>query len=1256
MNASYKILPTDLFVRTVKHNFDIEHVFLLGAGASKSSGVPTAEECIWEWKKEIFESNNIDKLDQYRDLDWNSDSAKKIIQDWLDNAGSYPSANDPKEYSFYAETSFLNSKTRRKYFEGLFQGKNPSAGYKLLCLLAQSGMAKIIFTTNFDGLFVKAAYQTDITPKEITIETADLIHQPITGKNILCVALHGDYKYAELKNTEKELDNQSEDFKNALKFHLYDKHLIVLGYSGRDKSLMSALESAYSVKGSGALFWCGYKDEVSQEVENLLNKVVENDREAYFVPTEGFDEILRDIARYCFSDNEGFQEKLSKIVQIKSVRSPDEEIQVEPVFEALNVVKRDINFKSSPEIVVSAPLTKQQHDFYNSSFLAELTTASFIGTWSETADSDKDIIGRLSKKRYFDWIVNLREVLHHKETPLKLTNGVWTVSDRMALWKVLGNRVFDDHLEQFKDCAIEVLKELDPQFELPANERYAASIHGKVLKHSPGLRKGMAETLALLGNYGAILTNCTQHKPESTAVLSLREIFEHADWKLWGSINDLLPTLAEAAPGEFLHAVEDALRQTPCPFDELFAEEGTGITGRNYMTGLLWALEGLAWSEEYLVRVAVILAELASHDPGGNWANRPANSLTTILLPWYPQTIAPVDKRITSIKAIRTDFPDVAWKVLLTLLPNQHQTSSGTHKPRWRNILPEDWKPKVTNKDYWDQVIGYAELTIEMAREDLDKLTELVGNLDNLPKPSFDAMLEHLSSVAITGLPESQRLPIWTSLTDFVRKHRRFADAKWALNAEIVARIETTANSLSPTSPEGLHRRLFTNRDFDLYEENGDWTEQRERLNERRQQAIKEILKVSGLKGVISFIGAVEAPSQVGWALGAIAGHEIDIDLLPNYLDVENIKHQHFASGFVGSRYQHQGWQWVDGLDRANWSLMQSCQVLTYLPFDDATWRRANEWLSESERIYWQKVTVNPYQCNSDLLPAIDNLLDAARPQAAIDCLHYRLYNKLPLDRERTVRALLDAVSSKESVNTIDSYHITELIKELQNDSATDPNDLFNVEWAYLTLLDRYRDAEPKFLERRLATQPEFFCEVIRLVYRSKNEDKQGEEPDEQKKAISTNAWRLLHEWKRPPGLQEDGTFSAKDFEAWLEYVKTSCAESGHLEVAMITVGGVLLHCPADPKGLWIAQPVAKALNAIDVEKMRSGFRTEVFNSRGVHWVDPTGKPELELAAQWREKADAVENAGFARFAAILKDLAESYAHEAERVIKDHKD
>jgi hypothetical protein len=75
---------------------------------------------------------------------------------------------------------------------------------------------------------------------------------------------------------------------------------------------------------------------------------------------------------------------------------------------------------------------------------------------------------------------------------------------------------------------------------------------------------------------------------------------------------------------------------------------------------------------------------------------------------------------------------------------------------------------------------------------------------------------------------------------------------------------------------------------------------------------------------------------------------------------------------------------------------MQSCQFLMYLPFETETWQRAAAWLGTYEKTYWKKVPVNPFQTVSDLLFAVDKLLEALRPQAAIDCLHYRLYKRCP--------------------------------------------------------------------------------------------------------------------------------------------------------------------------------------------------------------------------------------------------------------------
>jgi hypothetical protein len=254
------------------------------------------------------------------------------------------------------------------------------------------------------------------------------------------------------------------------------------------------------------------------------------------------------------------------------------------------------------------------------------------------------------------------------------------------------------------------------------------------------------------------------------------------------------------------------------------------------------------------------------------------------------------------------------------------------------------------------------------------------------------------------------------------------------------------------------------------------------------------------------------------------------------------------------------------------------------------------------------------------------------------------------LDKSYTVRALLEAVHSAEAIDSMTVYNICELIKALQNADDTDPDDLCRVEWEYLPLLNDYNGAAPKSLENRLATQPEYFCEIIRLVYRSTKEDEAQKDISEKEQTIATNAYRLLEKWRIPPGTHSDGTFSEEQFTQWLKKAKEICIESGHIDRAQYYIGKVLVGSPPDPKGLWLNETVAEALNAKDAEKMREGFRYAIFYPKeGVRTVDPSGKEQRQFAQKYREKADEVENSGYQRLATALRELAADYDFDAER-------
>ncbi|MFW5487947.1 MAG: hypothetical protein ACNI3A_05985 [Desulfovibrio sp.] len=876
-----------------------------------------------------------------------------------------------------------------------------------------------------------------------------------------------------------------------------------------------------------------------------------------------------------------------------------------------------------------------------------LALAVLIGGWEDNSPCDSETIQQLLGISYDEWLNKARIILPCSDSPLSLKNGTWKIINRAELWSQLGSHILDKNLDTFMSLAVSVLKEQDPAFELPAEERYAASIRGKVLKCSHVLREGIAEGLAMLGNQPESCCNCSQEKAETTCALAIQDILSNADWKLWGSLNNLLPALAEAAPENFLDAVEKTMRLIPCPFDELFSQEGKGITGSNYLTGLLWALEGLAWDEQYLVSVCVTLGELASHDPGGQWANRPSNSLATILLPWLPQTLATVEKRKVAVEAILKERPDIAWDLLVQLLPDQMQTSSGTHKPSWRKTIPEDREKGISTKEYWEQVNFYAELAVKAASKETTKLSVLIDLCNKLPKPVLGQLLQTLASQPILGLPEEQRLPLWNHLINLANRHRKFSKAKWSLSEELILRIEHVAEQLAPQTPFYLYQHLFTNHNHELYEENGDWKEQQKKLNTRREKAILEIFQESGTEGVIRFAESVPAPDKAGFALGAVNEDTIENALLPLFLDSTDHKRKAFISSFIRSRCHLKGWEWCDLIDKQNWTHKQIGQFLAYLPFTEEAWKRASDWLRKDEKEFWSRTLAIAYQADENLAFAIAKLIKYGRPNAAINCLARMLHAQLPLDTDLCVKALTAAISSNEPSNATDKYNIIKLIKVLQTESSVNEEDLYKVEWAYVPLLNHDDEAAPQLLETKLANDPKFFCKMIQLIYRSQKKEQPSEAPNEKSKADATNAWRLLNEWRTPPGIQADGTFNGEYFTEWLQRVKDICTESGHLDVALIHVGHILIHTPPDPTGLWIHRTVADALNAREADKMRRGFSTGKYNSRGVYTVDPTGKPERELAEQYLSKAEEIENAGFHRIAVTLRELAKSYNREA---------
>ena len=318
--------------------------------------------------------------------------------------------------------------------------------------------------------------------------------------------------------------------------------------------------------------------------------------------------------------------------------------------------------------------------------------AWLAGAWSERRSGDLDVVSTLLDSPYDDARDDLREVARTADPLITVTGDSWSVVAPLQVWDHGHGRLNAGDLSRLEAAVQTVLGAIDPALELPVEDRWKAGIYGKTRVHSADLRRGLATSLALLGARGDALNlgggRTARTWAEGVVFSLLERANQDVTGQLWASLSDILPLLAEAAPDVFLRAVQEGVSGDDPVLRKLFVDQGDALSVNSPHTGLLWALEALAWSAQHLGLAADMFARLAEIDPGGRLSNRPAASLAAIFRPWLPQTSASAESRLSVLDAIRAQHEDIGWSLLLDLLPQSHAVGMYSHGPIFR-----DWKP-----------------------------------------------------------------------------------------------------------------------------------------------------------------------------------------------------------------------------------------------------------------------------------------------------------------------------------------------------------------------------------------------------------------------------------------------------------------------------------------------------------------------------------------------------------------------------------
>lgn len=277
-------------------------MWLLGAGASASAGIPTAWDMTWDFKQTLFVSQRHVSSQAVADL--SSPVIRARLQDHINSSETLPPSGRPDEYAALFEAAYPAEGDRRTYLDAKMTGAKPSYGHLALATLMRAGLTRLIWTTNFDPLVADACakvYDATGPLSTVALDASDLATQLISeGRWPIEVKLHGDFHSRRLKNTRDELRHQDAQLRHVLIDSCRRSGLIVVGYSGRDQSIMDALEEALEREGAfpGGLFWLHRGTDLPlPRVGQLLSHAKSAGTEAALVRVESFDEILRDLMR-----------------------------------------------------------------------------------------------------------------------------------------------------------------------------------------------------------------------------------------------------------------------------------------------------------------------------------------------------------------------------------------------------------------------------------------------------------------------------------------------------------------------------------------------------------------------------------------------------------------------------------------------------------------------------------------------------------------------------------------------------------------------------------------------------------------------------------------------------------------------------------------------------------------------------------------------------------------------------------------------
>ena len=883
-----------------------------------------------------------------------------------------------------------------------------------------------------------------------------------------------------------------------------------------------------------------------------------------------------------------------------------------------------------------------------------LVPFALIGVWHTQSDADCEIVSQLTETTHGDVELRVLKLLSCEESPIWSKGQYCGVASKIDSLFATCNWVTKEQIERFFDCAQLVLSETDPALELPEDQRFAAALYWKTRNHTKELRESICETLVILSVHGEQLFDTRFGKlPEQYVSSLVRSLLTPLSLEKLLSHDRDLPWYAEASPREFLEIIEADLRESEPVVISLMKTFNSNSFTSPSRTGLLWALECLAWKNP--TEVCLILAKLAKVSIKDNYSNTPINSLKAIFRSWMPQTAAPLEGRMTTLEMIIQRFPNIGWQICMDQIDTGHDFATGSYRPRWRSDASGAGEPVETKEEDRRFRLQALELLLSRQKFDHNMLEDLIQVL-NLLDPQYQKRIWTLVNKWADNETDDVAKII---LSEMIRK---YVLTRWGrgYSADAKESAKALRAKLHVSNPVLQHSWIFQSEwiELDMDDRENDevdefYSRKEAKIDQLRTNAMTEIWKTEGFRGIEILLSEGGIPHLAGKYLAKVLQSEQQRSLiLRKFFGEDNaIKtdKEGFLRGFlsvVASEEQHSIIE--NFVSQAQPE--ESATVYRCAPFGASIWRLVDKYGTDMANRYWRDVDpCSGRHSDEELSELIDRLMKASRPLAAFASICHELPR---VETSRLKRVLLEMVGDNSEPAghwQLNPHNITTALTVLGTRQHVPDEEMAELEFLYLDALDT-REYRISNLEQQVANSPSFFVSLIRMAFSRTDGEKDtnvGPVEDPERLELSHKAYRTLDRIQLIPGTKSDESIEADKLFKWIKEVRQLCSAHDRADIGDQMIGQLLSKAKPERDGAWPCIAVCDVMEKITSLEMGLGFQVGVHNARGAHFREVDSEQERELAEDYQDCSKRLSFT-FPFVSRVVEGIARDYEGQAK--------